>query len=188
MKVHLEQPLVGFSWTLVMVLITFVVLYFVLKKFLFTRVHDYMLAREQKIIDAFENAADVNRAAEERLNEYNAKLEDIAKERREMLSAAKLKADEFAQLTVQDAEKKAAGLLHSARDEITREKERAIQDMREQVSMLAVYAAEKIIEQKLDAPAQQAIVDGVIDQTLKGTSEGHPSGAGASAGKAEWKI
>jgi F-type H+-transporting ATPase subunit b len=155
-----------------MVLVTFIVLYFILKKYLFGRVHDYMQAREQKIIDAFDNAAEANRAAEERLNEYNQKLEGIAKERRELLSAAKLKADEFAQLTVQDAEQKADDLLRAARDEITREKDRALQDMREQVSLLAVYAAEKIIEQKLDAPAQQAIVDGVIEQ----------------AGRSEWKI
>jgi F-type H+-transporting ATPase subunit b len=172
MKVHIEQPLVGFSWTLVMVLVTFIVLYFILKKYLFGRVRDFMQAREQKIIDAFDNAAEANRAAEERLNEYKQKLDSITKERREMLSAAKLKADEFTQLTVQDAEQKADALLRAARDEITREKERALQDMREQVSLLAVYAAEKIIEQKLDAPAQQAIVDGVIEQ----------------AGRSEWKI
>jgi F-type H+-transporting ATPase subunit b len=182
MKVHFEQPLVGFSWTLVMVLVTFIVLYFILKKFLFDKVHDFMLAREQKVIDAFENAEEANRAAEERLTEYNAKLDDIAKERREMLSAAKLKADEFAQLTVQDAEGKAAGLLKAAREEITREKERALQDMREQISVLAIYAAEKIIEQKLDAPAQQAIVDGVIEHTLNGT------GNSTGTGRSEWKI
>ena len=172
MKIHVEAPLIGFSWTLVMVFITFVVLYFILRKYFFEKLHTFMEARQQKIIDAFDNAEETKKVAEERLQEYNGKLEDIDRLRRETLTEAKKKADEHAKSITDAAEEKAAELLRIAREEIEREKNKAIRDMREQVAMLSVYAAEKIIEKQLDAGAQRAIVDKVLDE----------------AGQGEWKM
>ena len=170
--VVMEAPLIGLSWTLAMVAVTFIVLYLILKKYLFEKVHNFMEARSQKIVDAFENAEAAGRVADERLKVYNGKLESIDRERRETLTAAKLKADEHAKTILQDAEGKAAELLKNAREEIEREKARAMEDMREQVAMLAVYAAERIIEKQLDMTAQHAIVDSVLEE----------------AGRAEWRI
>jgi F-type H+-transporting ATPase subunit b len=168
---HVEG-LISFNWTLVMVLVTFLVLYLILKKYFFEKVRNFMQARAQKITDAFDNAEELTHVAENRLAAYNEQLDSIEHERREILSAAKLTADERSKEIIREAEEKATELLITARSEIELEKDRALQDMREQVAMLAVYAAEKIIEQKLDVPAQQAIVNGVIDQ----------------AGRSGWKI
>ncbi|MDR1027838.1 MAG: F0F1 ATP synthase subunit B [Clostridiales Family XIII bacterium] len=147
-----------------MVLITFVVLYLILKRFFFEKVRTFMLAREQKVKDAFDNADAANRVAEERLSEYNARLADAEQERREILRQAKQEGDETAKEIVSDAEQRANKMITQAEKEIARERLRAIEGMREQISLLAIYAAEKIIEQKLDAAEQQVIIDGVIKQ------------------------
>lgn len=165
-------PLIGFNWTLLMVLITFVLLYFIMKKLFFEKVHNFMVAREQKVKDAFDNAEAVNLQAEERLKSYTEQLAGVEAERRELLRKAKLEADELSQGIVSDAEAKAAELLTRANKEIEREKERALVDMREQIGLLAVYAAEQILKAKIDAGEQQTIINGVIEE----------------AGKAEWKI
>jgi F-type H+-transporting ATPase subunit b len=149
---------------MLMVLITFVVLYLILKRFFFEKVRTFMLAREQKVKDAFDNADAANRVAEERLSEYNARLADAEQERREILRQAKQEGDETAKEIVSDAEQRANKMITQAEKEIARERLRAIEGMREQISLLAIYAAEKIIEQKLDAAEQQVIIDGVIKQ------------------------
>jgi F-type H+-transporting ATPase subunit b len=164
MKVHLVQPLIGFDWTIVMVAITFFVLYLILKRFLFDKVHGFMQAREQKIIDSFDNAAEANRVADDRLTEYNAKVANIAAERRDLLTDARQKADESAKEIVKQAEERAARIVRQAEERIKSEQERAMVDMREQIAMLVMYAAEKVIEQKLDTDEQRAIVDGILEE------------------------
>ncbi|MDR1292860.1 MAG: F0F1 ATP synthase subunit B [Clostridiales Family XIII bacterium] len=161
-KLELVQPLIGFDWTFVMVLVTFAVLLFIVRKFFWEKLRAFMLAREQKIVDGFDNAAEANRVANARLDEYNAKIADIGSERRDMLTEAKSKADENAKEIMQIAEQKAQRMLREASERIEAEKERALSDMREQIGMLAVYAAEKIIEKQLDVAGQQAIVDSVL--------------------------
>ncbi|MDR2157175.1 MAG: F0F1 ATP synthase subunit B [Clostridiales Family XIII bacterium] len=161
---HITAPLIGLNWTLLMVLVTFLVLYLVLKKFFFEKVRDFMLAREQKVKDSFDNADAANRIAEEKLAEYNARLARIESERHDILKQAKLQGDETAREIVAEAERQADRLIARAEREIERERLRALEGMREQISLLAVYAAEKIIEQRLDAAEQQTIIDGILRQ------------------------
>jgi F-type H+-transporting ATPase subunit b len=163
-KLELVQPLIGFDWTFVMVAITFIVLLLILRKYFWAKLRAFMQAREQKIVDGFDNAAEANRVANARLDEYNAKIADIKSERRDILADAKRKADENSKEIVKQAEEKAQQILQQASEQIESEKERALSDMREQIGMLAVYAAEKIIEKQLDPVGQQAIVDNALKE------------------------
>ena len=165
---HLVAPLIGFDWTLVFVLITFVILYLLFKKFFFEKVHNFMQAREQKVIDAFDNADAVTVQANELLAEYTKKLENAEFERREILKDAKTKADLRAQTIVSEANERAADLVKQAEKEIEREKQIAVEAMRDQVAMLAVLAAEKIIDKQLDEKDQLGLVDEIINGTGQG--------------------
>jgi F-type H+-transporting ATPase subunit b len=163
-RLELVQPLIGFDWTFVMVLVTFVVLIIILKKYFWDKVRGFMQAREQKVVDAFDNAAEANKVANSRLDEYNSKIADIKTERRDILTEAKRQADVNAKEIISQAEERAQSMLRQATEQIEAEKERALSDMREQIGMLAVYAAEKIIERQLDPAGQQAIVDNVLKE------------------------
>jgi F-type H+-transporting ATPase subunit b len=164
-------PLIGFNWTFVMVLITFLVLYLILKKYFFQKVRDFMLAREQKVKDSFDNVDAITQIAESRLAEYNQLLEEMDSKRKEALQQAKKDADNLSQGIIGEAEERASKIISKAQAEIEREKEKSLADMRQQISLLAVYAAEKIIESNLDQSTHQAIIDGVLKE----------------AGGAEWK-
>jgi F-type H+-transporting ATPase subunit b len=158
-------PLIYFDWSMLMVFITFLVLFLIMKKFFFEKIHRFMEDREQKVKTAFDNAATVNETAEKRLKEYNDKLEGADRERHDILSAAKASADENAREIIERAEKRAAEIITQAWEETEREKQYAAADMRKQIALLSLYAAEKIIEKNLDAADQQAIIDSVINET-----------------------
>lgn len=51
-------------------IITFIVLFLILKHFLFEKVHDFMEQRSQEIQDQFDNAAETNRQADIKLQDY----------------------------------------------------------------------------------------------------------------------
>lgn len=166
------EPLIGISWTLLMVFITFFILYLIMKKFFFEKIHAFMVARENKIKDAFDNADASNRIAEERLLEYNKKMDEINEEKRDILSQTKIVAEERAREIITSAEKKASAIITQAEKEILLSQQRAMEDMKEQISLIALSAAEMIIEKNLDLDDQKNIIDGVINQV----------------GREEWKI
>jgi F-type H+-transporting ATPase subunit b len=161
------RPIISLDWTLLMVFITFFVLFLIMKKFFFEKIHNFMQDRELKVKTAFENADAVNKTAETHLREYENKLKSANNERREILSEAKNTADENSREIIGAAEKKASEIIFQAQREIEREKQRAIVDMHEQIAMLSLYAAEKIIEKNLDATDQRVIIDNAIKEVTE---------------------
>ena len=159
----LVAPLIGFDWTLVFVMITFLILYLIFKKYFFEKVHNFMQAREQKVIDAYDNADAVTIKANELLAEYTKQLENVEFERRDILKDAKAKADQRAQTIIAEANERAAEIKKQADNEIEREKQIAVETMRDQVAMLAVLAAEKIIEKQLDEKEHMGLVEDIIN-------------------------
>jgi F-type H+-transporting ATPase subunit b len=158
------MPLISFGPTLLMNLVTLIVLYLILKKFFFEKIRNFVQTREQTVKDAFDNAEHVNKLADEKLREYNEQLSQIEAKSREAIRESKLRADARAQEILEEANRKASDMIMQAEKEIEREKLKAIGEMRDQIAALAVYAAEKILEKELDAVAQAAIVDNVINQ------------------------
>lgn len=161
---ELVAPLISFNWTLVMVLITFVVLYFIVKKIFFEKIHEFMEAREQKVKDQFAGAEAAEKLAEEHLADYNSKLEGVEIERRGVLKDAKTLADRRAEQIVADANEKANEIILQAKKEIERERALFVETMRDQVAMLAIYAAEKIIDKELDESGQKTLIDEIIKE------------------------
>jgi F-type H+-transporting ATPase subunit b len=150
-----------------MILVTFFVLFLIMKKFFFEKIHNFMVEREEKVKTAFDNADSVNEIAENRLREYNDKLKNADTERKMILSEAKSSADENAREIIAQAETRAADIITQAQQEIEREKQRALVDMREQIAMLSIYAAEKLIEKNLNQADQKIIIDTVIKEATE---------------------
>ena len=120
-------PLISFNWTWVMQLITVLVLFLILKKFFFEKVHNFILKREDTLKDAFDNAESVNRRADEKMENYTRKIAKIEDEGREIIKAAKVKAEAQAKEIIDEANQKAGDMVLVAEKEIEREKMRAIQ-------------------------------------------------------------
>lgn len=163
--------LIEFNWTLLFVWLTFGVLYLILKKKFFVKVHDFMVARENVIKDSIENAEQVNLVALRKMDAYDKKIADIEGEGREIIKIAKMKADAQARVILDEANVKVAILLKQAEEEIQREKLQAVGEVKHQIAGLALLAAEKILEKELDQTGQDELIAGILDK----------------AGKSEWQ-
>ncbi len=145
-------------------LINFLILVGVLGKFLYKPFLNLMDTRKQSIQDALENAELTNRRADEKMQNYNKRIAKVEEEGREIVREAKAKADEQARTIIEDANQKATDIMAKAEQSIEREKERAMEEMRQEVAALAVLVAEKIVEREIQRVGQEAIVDEVIRQ------------------------
>ena len=145
-------------------LINFLILVGVLTKFLYKPFLNVMETRKQSIKDALDNAELTNRRADEKMQNYNKRIARAEEEGREIIKEARIKADAQARQIIEDAQAEAGEIMSKAERTIEREKEKAMEEMRQEIATLALHAAEKIVEHEIHRVGQEAIVDEVIRQ------------------------
>ena len=143
-------------------LINFLILVGVLTKFLYKPFLNVMETRKQSIKDALDNAELTNRRADEKMQNYNKRIARAEEEGREIIKEAKIKADAQARQIIEDAQTEAGEIMSKAERTIEREREKAMEEMRQEIAALALLAAEKIVEHEIQRVGQEAIVDEVI--------------------------
>jgi len=136
-----------------------------MKHFFFEKVHNFMENRTSQIKESFENAEQVNQLAAEKLLNYEEKIDQVQTEAREIIKDAKLRADAQAKAIVDDANQRAMEKMQQAEKEIENERLRAIGEMREQIAALAILAAQKVLEQKLEVSGQDELIDQIIQES-----------------------
>ena len=153
--------------TIIFSIANFLILMGVLTKFLYRPFLDLLDKRKQSIKDAFDNADMTNRKADEKLEAYNKKIANVEAEGRDIIKNARVRADEQAQMIVDEAGKKAEDMIKQAQTQIERERQQALQEMRQQITELSMMAAVKIVEKELETTGQDRIIDDIIEQAGK---------------------
>ena len=154
---------------LIFAVANFLILVLILGKFLYKPFLGILEKRKQTIEDAFTNAEATNRKADEKYEAYTKKLARSEAESREIIKNARLKADDHANMIVEEAKAEAARIKLQAEKEAVREKEKALREVREQIGQLAILAAEQILEKEVAAEGQEEIIDRVLEKA--GTSQ-----------------
>lgn len=154
---------------LIFAIANFLILVLILGKFLYKPFLGILEKRKQTIEDAFTNAEATNRKADEKYEAYTKKLARAEAESREIIKNARLKADDHANMIVEEAKAEAARIKLQAEKEAVREKEKALREVREQIGQLAILAAEQILEKEVAAEGQEEIIDRVLEKA--GTSQ-----------------
>jgi len=150
-------------FTIFATLVNFLILLLFLKHFLFDKVNKIIDERNSEVADTIQAAENKLREAEKLKESYEKQLADIENQGREIVKEAKMKADAQARDILQEAENKTAMLLKQTEDEIERMKIKTLEDMRQEIGALAIFAAEKILEKELDHQTHQAVIGRIID-------------------------
>ena len=156
--------LIEFNWTLVMVWVTVLVLYLILKRNFFDKINNFITARQEGIQKQFDEAEQSIADANAMMAEYKARIANVESEGREIIADARERADMQAKKILNEANVKATAMLEQATNEIEREKSKAVAEMKQYIADLAICAAEQILEKQIDAKGQAEIVDRIIEQ------------------------
>jgi len=150
-------------WTIITFIIVLAILRFTAWKPLLAALN----AREEKIRSSLDQADRAQKEAERLLEENKRQLlqaeeqsQRIMREGREM--GEKLKAE-----IVDKANSSSRHMVEQAKEEIRREKEAALVQLRAEVTDLAIGAAGKILEANLDNAAQRKLADAAINELSK---------------------
>ncbi|MBQ8151486.1 MAG: F0F1 ATP synthase subunit B [Firmicutes bacterium] len=159
----MNAGIIELNWSFVMILINVVILYIILKRFFWEKVRKFMLDRQAAIQDAFDSAEAINRRADEKMQNYSKRIANVEEEGREIIRAARARADVQAKDIVENAHKEAGEIIAKAERTIEVEREKATAEMRQEIASLAIMAAEQIVEKEIESSGQEAIVDEVIN-------------------------
>lgn len=147
-------------WTI----ITFIAVLVILKRAAWKPLVQALVSREEKIRTALDDAERAQQEAQRLLEEHKRQIaraevesQRIIKEGREM--GEKVKAE-----IVEKANASARNLIDQAKDEIRREKESALTQLRTEVADLAIGVAAKLIDQNLDTAKQRQLADAAIKE------------------------
>ena len=161
---EMYQPLLTINWNLLFTAVTIIVLFIILKVFFFEKVHKFMMDRENEIRSSIENADNVNKLADEKLQNYEAKIANVEMESRQMLKAARDEAKVQAKEIVDSANEKARNLIDHSQKEIRREQYNARKELKGEVGNLAMMAAEQILEKELSPETHEEIINKIIEE------------------------
>ena len=149
---------------LIWMLLAFLVVFGCLAKWGFPAITGMVEERNRFIDDSLRKAKE----AEERLANIQQEGESILQEAREKQAQILKEAAETRDAIVGQAQEKArtegARLLEEAKTAIEQEKKAAIADIRQQVAVLSVQIAEKVLRQNLrDDKSQMDLIDRMLD-------------------------
>lgn len=150
--------------TLIAQIINFLILVLILAKFAYKPLMQVLEERQTKIADSLASAERDKLAADELKREYHDQLAAARTQAQAIVDKAVKAAEQSKDEILEEARAEHARLLKAAQEEIQRERELALSQLRAEVVTLSVAVASKIVEQNLDAAANERLVSDFIDK------------------------
>jgi F-type H+-transporting ATPase subunit b len=145
-------------WKLGFQIVNFLLLLYLLNRFLFKRVLRMLDDRQSRISQGLEDAETAARDRELARAEREAALAEARREAEAMVQRAAKTAEATSAEILAQAKASAEQITARARDEIAAEKDRALAEIRGEVADLALEAAGKLIGSEMDGPTQRRLV------------------------------
>lgn len=140
----------------------FIILYLLLRRFLFGPIQTILDQRRTEVESALDRSAQELQRADALRGEYETHLARIGDEARERMQKAVREGQEAGEALLAEARTQADGTLDRARAQIDLETRQAMQELRQHVVDLAIQAARKAVHETLDEEQHRRVVDRAI--------------------------
>ena len=151
-------------WTALFTLINMIISFLVLKKFLFKPVKKMIDERQQEIDGMYADADASKKQADELQKQYSARMAAAGEEASHLIQEASKTAQARGDEIVRAANEDAQAIRAKAQRDIALEKKKAMNDMKDDISGVALSIAEKVVEKEINAGDQQALIASFIDK------------------------
>ncbi|MDQ3701048.1 MAG: F0F1 ATP synthase subunit B [Chloroflexota bacterium] len=148
--------------------LNFLLLLFLLQRLAYRPLLRMMDARSARIRDDLDAARRVKEESRQEQEQYRQQLAGARDESRAILDEANAVAARIREQAQADATAQNAVTLGRAREEIAREKEQAIGELRREVADLAIMAASHVVGRSLDSEDQRRLVDQALSKVDAG--------------------
>ncbi|MCY4001938.1 MAG: F0F1 ATP synthase subunit B [Bacteroidetes bacterium] len=155
--------------------VIFLVTLLILRRYAWGPITSALSEREETIASSL-NRAEEALAESQRLQESNAQAKrEVEQEAQKLLREARDEAQSLRDRQVERTREEITSLREQALLDIERDKERALQSLRDEVADLAILAAEKILQGNINSSSQRALVSQFIDDLTTSDRSQSPS-------------
>lgn len=158
--------MLDFDATFFAQILNFIILLFILAKFAYKPLMKVLDARRERVTNDLETAEKTRTEAEALKNQYNRQLSEARSEATAIVEKANKIGQKVHDDFVAQAQAEKEQLIVSAKQTIENEKQQALTEVRSQVITLATEIAGKVVDQKLNSEADQALVAKTADSVL----------------------
>lgn len=151
-------------WTMIFTWLNLIILFLLLKKFLFGPVNKILSARSEEIETTYTTAESAKREAENIRVEYEKQISSAKDEADGIIKSAVVKAKERSETIVNEAQETAQRIAEKSREQIELDKKNALREARGDIASMAVDVAEKLIGEHISDSADDKLIESIIDK------------------------
>ena len=149
----------GISWqALLFQAITFLLVVWVLKKFVVGKIYTVIDAREKAINDGLDKAVKAQKELENAQTEIDTILKDARNQAEAIVLSAKKESSDLVKAAEDKASKRAEAIISDAQSKLAVDIANAKQDLKAETARLIGEVTETILQEKLDTTKDQALI------------------------------
>lgn len=159
-----QQLVAVMPWTIILQIGNLLLTIWLFKKFLLKPVQKILTQRQELVnadLDAAEQAKNEAALAKE---EYTRSLEGAKEEAATIVRGAAQTAQTRSEQIILEAKQEAAAIRAKASDDIARERKNAVNEIKNDISDIAVSIASKVVEKEISEKEHEALIQEFIDK------------------------
>ena len=140
----------------------FIVLFLLLKKFLFGPLQGAMSARREEVANTYARLDEQQAALARRQDDLERQIAEIEAERRNRIQEATSEGQALREQIVTEAQQQASQIIEQGRQMIRLEQDKAIATLRSEMADVAIRATERLLEENMNEERHRRLVSDFI--------------------------
>ena len=149
-------------WNILFSLANLLIMFLILKKFLFAPVQKIFAERDAQIKKEYRDAEEAKQNAERDAQHYEKKLAEADGEVDAILRGARERADKMEGEIIASANERAANMIRRADADIAQQKKKAINEIKDEISDISINIAQKMIGREINENDHKELIDEFI--------------------------
>ncbi|MBE6956529.1 MAG: F0F1 ATP synthase subunit B [Ruminococcaceae bacterium] len=151
-------------WLILISLLNLVILFLIVKKFLFKPVKRVLEQRQKEIDDRYDAADAANAEAQQNRKEWEEKLAGADARADGILQDATDNARRRSDTLVAEAQERADSIIRAAQNEAELERQKAAAGIKQEIVEVSGALAEKLLEREINQQDHRALIDSFIEE------------------------
>ena len=155
-------------WQMLISLCNLIILFLILKKFLYKPVRRALEDRKQAVEGVYADAQKALDTANASKTEYERELAGIRERADSMLASATADANKRSEAILSDARERADGMMRQAKNDISLERRKAESGIRSEIADVSTALTEKLLAREINSDDHRKLIDDFLAEMEDG--------------------
>jgi len=151
-------------WQTLMAMGNLIILFLIVKKFLFKPVNDILNKRAEEVDKIYSEAESMRTEAKTDKDTYAEKLKNARAETDLMMKTATEQAERRGNEIIGEASLEAENRKKKAESDISLAKKKAMDGMKDNIAEIVIELAQQVVEKEIDADVHETLIDEAIEE------------------------